>query len=333
MHALNQSTTYSIATLILAFALCSPHLVFADDSGADATTPKPREEQLLDFEKMEQEAEARGIPRDWLAAPPAQVPTALYPRPALGDPVFQAEIDSLCVNQQPKNVELKLADVLASATRIKKGRQLPEKHVILSFDDGPHYPYTSLILDMLARCKVKAHFFVVGQLAAREEHGKALQRFLEMGHVVGSHSHTHANLLKVSLVRARAEIERGHQSLEKALGIKTPFFRFPFGAGSASHALREILRENGLVSMGWSMSAYDTVYDKPASVLVHSLTRFNEEAKGGMIFLAHDRKRATVRMLPDLLTFLVEQGYTFVTVLPTENPFLKQKGDDLARGN
>ena len=35
-----------------------------------------------------------------------------------------------------------------------------------------------------------------------------------------------------------------------------------------------------------------------------------------MIFLAHDRKRATVRMLPDLLKFLVERDYIFVVVSP-----------------
>ncbi len=273
-------------------------LVFSSASASDSS--EELREKAVEAPEF-QEAVSRGIPGDWLVGPSPGLPEALYPRPALGDPVFQAEIDSLCVQRSAKTVELPLKDVLASQTRIKKGKNLPEKHVILSFDDGPHNPYTLLILDMLDRCKVKAHFFVVGKLVSRPEHRATLDRLLARGHVLGSHSHSHANLLEVELGVARREIERGHRALEKTLGIRTPFFRFPFGAGSASHPLRAILAENGLVSMGWTMSAYDTVYDQPASVLEHSLIRFEEESRGGMIFLAHDRKRATVRMLPDLL--------------------------------
>ena len=304
--------------LSFALALCLLVLPSASASGNSGEASESSAEM-----SEAQDAVSRGIPEDWLVGPSPGLPEALYPRPALGDPVFQAEIDSLCVQRSAKTVELPLKELLASQTRIKKGKHLPRKHVILSFDDGPHNPFTLLILDMLDRCKVKAHFFVVGKLVSRPEHRATLERLLDQGHVLGSHSHSHANLLDIELGAARREIERGHRALEKTLGIRTSLFRFPFGAGSSSHALREILADNGLVSMGWTMSAYDTVYDQPASVLEHSLIRFEEESRGGMIFLAHDRKRATVRMLPDLLKFLVERDYTFVVVKSAKSPNLR----------
>lgn len=47
------------------------------------------------------------------------------------------------------------------------GRPLPEKGVVLTFDDGPHHRYTDAVLEVLDRYRIKAVFFQVGENVRR----------------------------------------------------------------------------------------------------------------------------------------------------------------------
>jgi peptidoglycan/xylan/chitin deacetylase (PgdA/CDA1 family) len=50
-----------------------------------------------------------------------------------------------------------------SEPKVIWGNELPDKNLVLTFDDGPHYKYTGRILDILKVSNIKAYFFVVGK--------------------------------------------------------------------------------------------------------------------------------------------------------------------------
>jgi len=65
------------------------------------------------------------------------------------------------------------------------GLKVPDRHVVLTFDDGPT-PWTAEILDVLRSRGVPATFFVVGARAA--DRPDLLQRMQTERHEVGVHT-------------------------------------------------------------------------------------------------------------------------------------------------
>lgn len=66
------------------------------------------------------------------------------------------------------------------------------KKIALTFDDGPHPTYTPLLLDGLAKRKVKATFFITGENA--EAYPELVKRMQEEGHLIGNHTYSHIQL-------------------------------------------------------------------------------------------------------------------------------------------
>ena len=89
------------------------------------------------------------------------------------------------------------------------GQQLPEKTVLLSFDDGPHGRYTDEILEILQRYQAPAIFFELGQnLGSVDAQGQVkpgpgsdvAKRVLAAGHQLANHSFTHGLMSKFCLL-------------------------------------------------------------------------------------------------------------------------------------
>ena len=59
----------------------------------------------------------------------------------------------------------------------------------LTFDDGPMYPNTERVLEILADFEVAATFFMDGQNVAANTELAA--RVVQEGHAVGNHSYSH----------------------------------------------------------------------------------------------------------------------------------------------
>jgi peptidoglycan/xylan/chitin deacetylase (PgdA/CDA1 family) len=123
----------------------------------------------------------------------------------------------------------------------------------LTFDDGPNARCTPALLEVLAKHKVQATFFVIGQYAAREP--ELLREMAAAGHVIGNHTWTHPNMAQASVPQNREELERTNGELERILGAKATLFRPPFG-GRRPATLR-IARELGLTPTTWNIIGND----------------------------------------------------------------------------
>jgi peptidoglycan/xylan/chitin deacetylase (PgdA/CDA1 family) len=186
-----------------------------------------------------------------------------------------------------------------------------EGQIAITLDDGPHPRITREILDILGSRGVRSNFFCVGENSSRWPKLLATER--EEGHVVGSHTHDHPNLRKLSLEKAEDQILRGREEAEQALdGDAAPFFRFPYGARTTR--LDQFLKEREMASFLWNMDSEDWKRRNPSDLLKHELEEV-DRAKGG-ILLMHDIHEQTAIALPHLLDALAERGFTTVVFIP-----------------
>lgn len=160
--------------------------------------------------------------------------------------------------------------------------------VAITFDDGPDPIVTPLVLDLLAHRGVKATFFVIGEKA--ELHPETLRRIVREGHEIGSHAYTHTPSFHFRLWRGvRDDLARAARVIEEATGTAPRLFRSPYGIKNP--ALGDVVRELGLVHVGWSASAHDGI-GATRDEIVH---RIAPRLEDGAIVLLHDGKDAVGR--------------------------------------
>ena len=204
---------------------------------------------------------------------------------------------------------------LLGSFQYRESLPLNDKEVVITFDDGPLPPYSSRILDILARECVKATFFMVGKMAT--SFPRLVRRTHDEGHTLANHSQSHPfNFHTMSVLDASREIDSGFASIGAAVGDPAkvaPFFRFP-------GLLRQESVERYLASkqvMSWSVDfmADDWTRINSREIIRRALTRL--EAKGKGILLLHDIQPATALGLPELLAELKARGYRVVHVVPS----------------
>jgi peptidoglycan-N-acetylglucosamine deacetylase len=189
---------------------------------------------------------------------------------------------------------------------------LGPREVVLTFDDGPNPPTTSMVLAALAHECVKATFFLVGRNA--EAHPDFVRKIAAAGHTVAHHSMTHPmTLATIPYPSAIDNIERGIQAVEKAAAPyrAAPFFRFP-GFGS-SPALLSYLDRKGYAVFGADLWASDWNEMTPQFELSLVMDRLRHA--GGGIILFHDIHLHTARMMPAFLKALKADGWKVVHIV------------------
>jgi len=177
--------------------------------------------------------------------------------------------------------------------------------VAFTFDDGPCPTFTEQILDVLREHHAKATFFVVGRAA--EEHPDLVRRMVAEGHLVASHTYSHAHTFHFWSARAMAaDIARGIDVVEKITGDRPRYFRPPQGLRVPT--LRDAFARLPLppTCVTWTVRGVDSVA-RSADVII---ARIKRGLVPGAIITLHDgtafgglRSRApTVAALKELLT-------------------------------
>ena len=190
--------------------------------------------------------------------------------------------------------------------------QLPDKTVVLTFDDGPS-PYTFKILSILQTENVPATFFVIGKQAIK--YPAELQAIYRDGYEIGNHTFTHPNLQTMPGWRIREELNLTELIIIKQTGHNTRLMRPPYlGSDVLSASSNELitrLTAQGYVVAGEDIDTGD--WSKPG------VTKIIETAKAahGGILLMHDGggdRSQTIEALPKLIQYYKSNGYHFMTV-------------------
>lgn len=180
------------------------------------------------------------------------------------------------------------------------------KEIAITFDDGPHPQYTPKLLDILKANNVKATFFLVGEMAVK--YPDLVHAEMAAGHSVGNHTYHHVNLTKVPLPDVSTEIQACGDVLESITGKKPSLFRPP--GGDYDKAVATAANNLGYTMVLWTDDPGD--YTQPGEKTIEN--RILSTISNGGIILIHDGIQQTVDLLPQLLTYLKQQGYVFVTV-------------------
>jgi peptidoglycan-N-acetylglucosamine deacetylase len=155
--------------------------------------------------------------------------------------------------------------------------------IALTFDDGPNDPHTLRLVDVLARHRAKATFFLIGRYV--RQRGDIVRAIAAAGHEIGNHTYNHPNLIFVPRRRLRQELEDCNNALADELDRKPVLFRPPFG-GRRPGVLRTA-RELGLTTVMWSITGYDWNAPSPEFILGKVAPRL-DSARGSEIVLLHD---------------------------------------------
>jgi len=196
------------------------------------------------------------------------------------------------------------------------GFGIPEKAVVLTFDDGPHYRYTDTGLDILKKYNAKGYFFTVGknfgiideQELSLKKNAEKIKRALNEGHLVGNHTFTHPVLTKLSQQDREREIEDTNALLTMVTGQKNTVFRPPYG--SRDDGLQTLTEEKGMRSVMWNIDSKDWGDPMPDSIVDRVMKNLEQKKRG--IILFHDIHKQTITALPKLLEKLNKQGYQYV---------------------
>jgi peptidoglycan/xylan/chitin deacetylase (PgdA/CDA1 family)/Tfp pilus assembly protein PilF len=210
-------------------------------------------------------------------------------------------------------------DTLADqGPKIIWGNNLPEKTVVLTFDDGPHYRNTPLILDILKQYDVHGYFFSIGKnlgdsdgtqvTATRND--AIVKRIFDEGHVLANHSYSHAILTKLDQTGRENEINKTNLLINKSNSGNNTLFRPPYG--SRDKELDKLTSKDGMISVMWNIDSMDWADPIPESIADRTLLELEKNKKGILLF--HDIHKQSVYALPTILNALAEQGYRVVTL-------------------
>ena len=203
---------------------------------------------------------------------------------------------------------------------------LADGEVVLTFDDGPLRAYTKHVLDALSAHCARATFFVVGRMAVADP--EMVREIARLGHTVGIHTWSHANLQASAPLKARTEIELGFSAVQQALGKPVaPFFRFPYLADSK--AMTTHLQQRHVAIFSIDVDSKDYRIRDPGSVHRKVMSDLARTRKG--IILFHDIHASTARALPGLLADLKAKGYRIVHLQPKAEATTMPEFDAIAQ--
>jgi cellulose synthase/poly-beta-1,6-N-acetylglucosamine synthase-like glycosyltransferase/peptidoglycan/xylan/chitin deacetylase (PgdA/CDA1 family) len=195
-------------------------------------------------------------------------------------------------------------------------RGMPARTIALTFDDGPDPVWTPRILEVLARHRAHATFFVIGSRVNRDP--ALTRRLLAEGHEIGSHTFTHTDLGALPGWRLSAELSLTRNAVAAATGrrpvlLRPPYSSVPDSVGAAGYTG---LRRAGAAGHVVVLTDLDTRdWARPG---VPAILRAARPAGGaGAIVTLHDAggdRGQTVAALDLLIPRLQARGYRFVTV-------------------
>ena len=204
------------------------------------------------------------------------------------------------------------------------------KIAYLTFDDGPS-EYTEDLLDILKERNVPAIFFVVGRHI--EEIGNShdiLKRVYAENHHIGLHSITHNRENLYSKTNSPKifinEMKELQNQLDKILnGYKTALLRAPFGSHKFSKQHWKALKKAkfyhldwNIESRDWELQSADEIYEQ----VVNSVESM--QFPQTLVLVFHEYQR-TVDILPSVIDYFHENGYTFVPYVAGEKIDVGQK--------
>lgn len=198
--------------------------------------------------------------------------------------------------------------ILTAMLMVGCARNVKEKVVALTFDDGPS-PYTEQALQTLEEKDVRATFFLIGQQVEKFPGiGKQIQ---DAGHVIGGHSYDWDTLAFRKWRTVEQKLNKMDDAYAEAGITNVTLFRPPNGLLSPG-------QKKKIEARGLNVVLGDVVPGDWKGIDAETISkRVLKKVGAGSIIVLHDGggdRSETVEAVPMIIDALQEQGYSFLTV-------------------
>jgi peptidoglycan/xylan/chitin deacetylase (PgdA/CDA1 family) len=132
------------------------------------------------------------------------------------------------------------------------GDTLPERPVLITFDDGYRDTLTTAAPALAERGMTSTVYVTTGVVGASSPGGdpmltwRHVSELAGLGHEIGAHSHTHPQLDTLSLAAVRREVEGSRARLQAGTDLPIESFAYPHGYSDAR--VRRAVRAAGFSS-------------------------------------------------------------------------------------
>lgn len=239
----------------------------------------------------------------------------------------------------------KLYIEVGTTVKIHANEVSVDQIIYLTFDDGPIVNYTDNtyetiyhntgeILDILDQYGIKATFFLVGEQMVKSDRTQYVTDIYQRGHLVACHSFSHNfNTIYNSTSDFLSDIEQFENALKNILGEDIyvsvgKYIRFPGGTNNSYISKQQrmdfinVMRENGYKLYDWTLltndadDRYRLEGESDKDYYIRSVKEgieTNKDSRKPLVLLMHD-KNSTKNALPEILDYLISEGYYFDTV-------------------
>ena len=178
-----------------------------------------------------------------------------------------------------------------------------KKTIAITFDDGPTSKYNAKYLDVLARNKAHATFFMVGTMMQSCQ--KCVLDTYHSGNEVASHTYNHINMKNSSIEAVNENIKKTDDLYYQITGDHIKYVRPPYGAYD-----KENLENVKYPLILWNLDTEDWRYRNVDHIVNYVL----ENAQDGAIILMHELYETSLQALEIILPRLYAEGYQVVSV-------------------
>jgi len=181
-------------------------------------------------------------------------------------------------------------------------KEVQDKSVFLTFDDGPQPGATDFVLETLEHYGFDATFFCIGENVIK--HNELFEHITACNpnHRIGNHTHNHPSGFSTSVQDYIENTQKAENQINSKL------FRPPYGR-ITRRQIKAIQHLDFEIIM-WSILSCDYMSSINTD---HALKRMKQLTKPGSIIVFHDSLKALEnlkKLLPAYCEFLAKNGYT-----------------------
>ncbi len=180
------------------------------------------------------------------------------------------------------------------------------KEVALSINCIENVDNISSLVDSLSKMKVKATFYITGELASK--YPEEVKKIVNNGNELGNLSYKYISLEDKSEEEISEQISKCTKILEDISGSKITTFRAPYG--EYNDTIIKQARSQNLEVIQWNIDSLDyNGLDEDEMI-----ERINQNLTPGSIILMHNSSKNTAQSIENIIHNITEQGYEITTV-------------------
>ncbi len=198
---------------------------------------------------------------------------------------------------------------IENCTKVYSSGSSGEKRISLTFNVGTSKEgEIQNTLNALSNSKTTADFFARGDVA--EDAPDLIEKISSAGFPVYNLSYSHPYFTDLPVSGITEQLEKADSAISQRTGKTTkPFFRPPYG-DTDDDVLAAVV-DAGYCPVTWTVDAYDWSGEYTAA---QSKERVLSSIGNGSIVLMQAANSITAEILPEIISTLKEQGYSFVHI-------------------